>query len=222
MGVYIHTDEWLPTSTTVAYYPLTTISTVNDQSGNNRNLTNNWATFWTYGWADCMRLNSSSSYLQWNIWDISQYSHTISIWAYKTWWGGGYPLTQRWLWDSNHKWWVELIQRSSNYIRYAFWFDDLDSPNNYSTWAWHNVVLQYNKSSNSQIMYIDWTKVGERSCTYTHTIYSTTNFVIGKDVPLSSSEYWNGYLSNYIVESKLRTAQEIANYYNSTKSNYWL
>jgi hypothetical protein len=34
--------------------------------------------------------------------------------------------------------------------------------------------------------------------------------------------YYQWYLSNAIIEDRVWTAQEIAAYYNLTKSNYWL
>jgi hypothetical protein len=38
----------------------------------------------------------------------------------------------------------------------------------------------------------------------------------------TTPKYMTWYMSDLIVENKARTAEETANYYNSTKSNYWL
>ena len=52
-NAYIGEAPRSPWSSTIAYYPLNSSTTVNDMSGNGYTLTNDWASFWTYGWVDC-------------------------------------------------------------------------------------------------------------------------------------------------------------------------
>lgn len=222
MGVYLYTDEWLPWENTVAYYPLNSTTTVNDQSWNGKNLTNSWATFWTYSWVDCLSL--SNTYLRGDVGDITQYSHTISMWANRS--GGSWDvfMIEWWVGDYDHWGGAELVQRPS-YIRYAFWFDDLDSPNSYGNGVWHNIVVEYNKTSSSQIMYIDGSLVNSRTLSNSHYLYKTNGFIIWTEQTSTttiSNSYFNGWMSNLIIENWLWNADYVANYYNTTKSKYWI
>lgn len=223
--MYKEVEEWgwKPWANTVAYFPLDSTYTVNDYSST-YTLTNYWATFGTYSWVDC--LNLSNDYLRWNIWDISQYSHTISVRANRSWWSWDNFMLQRWIWDWNHKWWSELLQwRSTWYMNYAYWFDDLSSVSTYANNTRHNIVVQYDKSTNSQIMYIDWNFVSSRVCDNTHSLYSTIGFIIGTEQTSTttvSNSYFNWWVSSLIIENKLWTATEASDYFNKTKWNYWL
>jgi hypothetical protein len=214
----VRPSGWKPWANTIAYYPLTSETTVNDMSGNNHNLTNSWASFWTYWNVSCVSLNWSSNYLLGNIWDISLYSHTINIWVYVKW---EWMINMYGQWDPNHKWWAEVIQYHQSKFRYSYWYDDLDSTNTYSINGWHNVCAQWDRTSNKQIIYVDWVAQWDRTPTYTHTIWNTQNFTLWKN-SVYSEAYFNWYISEYIIENKIWTAQEIVNYYNNTKANYWL
>ena len=223
MWVYIWTDEWLPWENTVAYYPLNSTTTVNDQSWNNRNLTNNGATFWDYWWVNCLKL--SNNYLKGDVGDITQYSHTINLWANKNWWSWDVYVAQWGIWASGLKWCTEMLQRP-NYIKYSFWFDDLSSTNTYSNWAWHNIVVLYDKTNTSQIMYIDGSLINSRTLSYSHYLNWTNGFVIGASQgsggSIVSGQYFNWWISNLIIESKLWSADQILQHYNNTKSLYWI
>ena len=89
--IYVGTQQvrpvWKPWSNTIAYYPLTSTTTVNDMSGNNRNLTNHSVSFNTYDWVNCAYFNGSSQYLNQdsvNMWLFSG-SLTVSSWIKGTW-----------------------------------------------------------------------------------------------------------------------------------------
>lgn len=209
----------VPWANTVAYYPLNSTTTVNDMKGSGTvyNLTNSWATFWIYDWADCANLNWSS-YMLSNVWDISQYSHTINFWVYVKWDGF---INMYWEWNPNYKGGAELIQYYQSKFRYSYWYDDLDSINTYPTNWWHNICVQFDKSNSSQIIYVDGVLQWSRTTTYTHTLYNTNNFTFWKNT-VYSEEYLNWHISEYILENKLWSSNEISTYYNLTKSNYGL
>lgn len=218
--------KWEPWTNTIAYYPLTSQTTVNDMSGNGYNLTQVWGSFWTYAWVDCFSSPSGNNYMKGNIGDITQYSHTISIWAYKTGYNGDANVYQWGRWSDAYKGGTEWLQWPS-YIRNFYWYDDLDSASTYWTQERHNIITEFDKPNSKQIMYIDWVKIGERVTTYTHgPLYYTNDFYFlgwladGASYSSAKKMYW--YISNFIVENKVRTAQEIAGYYDQTKSNYWL
>jgi hypothetical protein len=222
-------EVWTPWANTIAYFPFTSVTTVNDMKGSGTayNLTNNWCSFWTHWGVDSLLLSwtgNTDHILTGDMWDISAYSHTINIWAYATgitnsnWW-----ILFRWEWNDNYKWGAEIISRPS-YIRYAYWWDDLDSTNSYSTGGWHNIVAIFDKSSSKQYLYIDGQAIGNRTTTYTHSLRNN-NFYVWAGYNYynpSAVARWNWYLSELIVENRIWNADEIQAYYNSTKSNYWL
>lgn len=45
---------------------------------------------------------------------------------------------------------------------------------------------------------------------------------VGNEFNNGANRHFLGYISNVIVENKARTAQEVADYYNQTKWNYWI
>lgn len=214
-----------PWSNTVAYYPLTSSTTTSDMktSGTKYNLTQNGGSFGTYAWVSCYYSPSWTNYLKWNVWDITQYSHTISLRVYKTWGSNDMTVYQFWKWG--YAWRTEWVQRPS-FIRSFYWNDDIDSPNSYNSGEWLNIICCFDKSSSKQSMYINWSKIWERTTTNTHWPLNYTNdFYILWWIHTSNTYdsniklYW--YASGFIIENKARTEQEIQNYFNDTKYNYW-
>ena len=60
------------------------------------------------------------------------------------------------------------------------------------------------------------------SCWWSYTGYSNATMIIGSKVAWWHIFPYYWLMSSVIVENKVRTAEEIQNYYNQTKSNYWL
>lgn len=199
---------WQPTANTVAYYPLNSTSTTYDESWNNNDLTNNWITFWTYNWVDCGYFNSNYAYKSWSIFTWNP-TFTASIWAKtnsttgsKNLWGFG---TSSWAWS------------------FALWLGGLalniwgygnDRNTGYSfTTDWHNAVFTY--SNWSWTVYIDWTAV--YNWTWSPNILNDhTGIWCNSNI----GDFWRGYLSEAIFENVVRTAQEVSDYYDLTKSLY--
>ena len=82
-------------------------------------------------------------------------------------------------------------------------------------------LVTFTRSWTSTALYINgsliWTWTGDK--TWTHNI----RFKLNNAGDTSSSTYSNNaYWSELIWESKVRTADEITNYYNQTKWNYGL
>lgn len=85
--------------------------------------------------------------------------------------------------------------------------------------VWYNVILT--NDVDTKMVYINWQLFS------TSTIASTTTTTsidtrIWWFVPRNDSWYFNWNISNVIFENKTWTATEVSNYYNNTKSNYWL
>lgn len=200
----------VPWANTIAYYPLTSSSTVNDQSWNGYNLTNNWASFGTYNGVDCGYFNNANAYKSWSLFTWNP-TFTVSIRAkitttsaWKNFW---------WFWTANGAGCFGLwLDRTTLYT--WWWNNDRNTGYTFDT-NWHHVVFNY--SSWSGIVYVDWTAV--YNWTWSPNIQNDYT-TIGSNAWLFDKR--RGYLSEAIFEDKVRTAQEISNYYNSTKSNYWL
>lgn len=213
-----------PTVNTVAYYPLTSSTTVSDLSWNNHNLTNNsnLVTFWTNAWVDCANFwtpwrSSHNLYYtnptflpSWNA------SRTMSIWAYNTRTSTHDSLMCFWgAWSSKNLW--GFFYNSWVYIA---WYSADTSQYNFTQNVWHNVIWTFDGSVIR--LYLDWALQGTKSTSLNTT---TGKFWIGwgsTSSAFSSDHYRDWYLSECIVENVTRTATEISDYYNSTKSKYWL
>jgi hypothetical protein len=218
MNVYIRTDEWLPDSNTIAYYPLQ--SDTNDYSWNSRNLTNNWVTFVDNIWWATIPV------WYWDGWDR----------AYRTW---DYQLSS---------WYTISVYQKSAVNNTSFMFD-MRNNNEYGQWvyliteSWYFKTRQQ-KSSNTEeeytrtrdsnrnhwvltwtgsvwTVYFNWTQVKQASIANS---INTTNWTV---LSLWTRFSWatnpfTWYLSEMIIENKVRTSDQIAWYYNQTKSLYWL
>lgn len=211
----------VPGENTVAYYPLTSTSTVNDMSGNNRNLTNNNVTFWTNAGVSCAYFNGSGSLTTTSLTTATMTTnHTISFWFNRisgewglttnvpiSWWNG-YSMYINSNWSPH----VEVMSSGGTTFNSNY-------PTN--TGTWHLVTYTHN-SSNQVVLYVDWeqktswtkwfgTGNAWRLCIWAIWFYNE-----------NPKLFYNWYISNFIVENKTRTDQEILDYYNLTKSNYWV
>ena len=218
--------SWKPWANTIAYYPLTSSTTVNDMkwSGTAYNLTSKWTspTFWTYWWVSCAYF-SSSWMLYNNSWTwTALWNYTISIWYNKT---DNPPQDNGsicWLWV----WWINFGYAVALYwktrptsTQWVYWFHNATSQSYvwpYSISWWTNIVIVANWSSWK--LYINWVQQWS-----TFTIWSSTPNYIAisryqSGDTLDRSIRW--YMSEFIMENKVRTADEVAKYYNSTKANY--
>lgn len=233
--VYVWTTKvrpswYTPWSNTIAYYPLTSTTTVNDMSGNNRNLTNNGTQFWTYWWVSCAYFpQGNSKKLYWTLPLTWNQIFTINVYIWRIW--NSYNAANTWsqifvLWNTGSSWWCfwTAIKDSTSstpnrYINYTRWSDKLSS---YTNTTWHRELITVTNDTSTIKMYRDGTLINDNSISFS---VNSTNFTIGS-FPTSANDnryqnfYW--YMSEFIVESKTWTATEILDYFNTTKSKYWL
>lgn len=80
---------------------------------------------------------------------------------------------------------------------------------------WHNVVWM--RDASKIYLYLD----GQYQWETTYSWLSSNAFYMWYDYWYNGWA-WNGKLSQLIFENRIRTATEILNYYNKTKSDYWL
>ena len=212
MAIYMWREETTPPFTpwanTVAYYPLTSTTTVNDQSGNNYNLTNTGSvTFWTYKWVNCASF-SGSNFLKYS---LSYDKRAVTF----SWWG--YYIRK----NTNNEWFVRWWPNFSAWIdngsnRLNFWW--ISWPILTSDSNWGHIVTTYDGGTTAKLYY-NWVLQGTNTSLSPQTWWW---FTIGNANINSTTDYWKWWISEVIVENKVRTDQEIADYYNQTKSDYWI
>ena len=216
--VYKKKKWWTPWANTIAYYKFDW--NLNDSSGNGNNWTLNWTI--TYDTVGTMQVA--------NFWG-SWYVTIPGLWA----------LT----WSLTVNLWMESSQASANEIALVALCPDTDNKNlsfavNYgeatmfrwngstsqscqsnttvNDWVWHNIVTTIN--GNTQTVYVDWISKWTLSCNYD--IVSGIYSWFWVNIKWSTGTKYNWLLSNIIVENTPRTSEQVAWYYNQTKSNYGL
>lgn len=221
---FIYTAEVWPTPTppftpwadTIAFYPFT--EDRNDHSWNSYNVTTNNSTqLGTYQWVDCMDFNHSFCVVG-TIDGMQSYNnYTMSFWVYKTWWIN-IQFSEWWGWG----WSWPSLRTSNNELRWGnetntySSFSNSSTPNN--TWL-HIVIVADNWE---WAIYVNNTKTVIKSSWVVAPSNNGNSLYIWalSDWGISYPSDW--YISNLIIEKKARTAQEISDYFNATKSTYWI
>lgn len=203
------TNNWQPWANTVAYYPL--VEDVLDYSGNGNNWTwnPNSFTWWVanYSWA--------STTIPYSI--IYRDTYTVNLWV-----NSNQAQSQRGVLNQHTQvsWWFYLSVFKSWW--WVWW----------RTWPWGS---DYNDISDSTPL-IWWHLItcqvvwGGKKIYVDGVLKASSNYVGSKMTDTLYIWYdhwangwaWNGKVSKIIVENRAWTQSEIAEYYNQTKSNYWL
>lgn len=236
--IYIWTNQvrpswwggWQPWANTLAYWTLD--DTLNDSSWNNRNLTMSWSLSFVNDTSLCRKVlyctwvQASNNYvyassISWvstitiHIWNKS----LISFSNYRNLFTTSLDLN---LWirtEESSSWYMNLIIWNSNsYQIFRVTLSDADHK------KWHLLSVTFDNSNWELKWYINW----ELNVTGTSSYYNLSNWL--KKFSLwvwywtseGVNRYFNGYIWEVILEDKVRTAQEITNYYNQTKWDYWL
>jgi len=213
-NIYIGEYGWKPWSNTVAYYPLK--EDVLDHSWNWVTLTNTQylskQSLW-YSWVASQWI--AYSYIE--LWFTNQDAKFISMWVKVN--------SSSW----NTEVWTLYKYGMSEYspshydnssISNKFY---LFTNSSYYVWATSN-WLTFNEWHHITIWY-DWSKVVISKDWVQETLYNWSWYDFWNQVVLCwiwSRGNANYTLSECIVETVARTAQEISDYYNLTKANYWL
>lgn len=226
MAIYLWVDErWKPWANTVAYRPLNSTTTVNDQSWNNYNLTQTWWSFTTVNWVDCF----------YNGWGTTGYlsratapniptwsaDRTISLWIMPT-------STSTTIRDIFNYWsqslsygyvWMRTSTSSAYQANVQYTSITGDSVQT-DVWA----LLTFVSSSSSFSFYVNGVLIGTKSGTLnTQAVSSSYPLMLMRNNTNSSTNYqtrW--YISEVIIENKAWDDGDIVNYYNDNKSKYWL
>ena len=205
--VYKKKKWWKPWANTIAYYPLNSTSTYLDKSWNNRNLTVYSSPTYTATYADLTNWCFA-------IPNMTYSTCTVSFWCKRNW-----TQTSRAL--------VDMVSNDT-FIRYWYgtnWYTNFQkskpswSGEQYLTNDTNRHLYTVTNNSSNCLVYLDGTlkftlaSFGTQTSAWSR-IWAVWNW--------TSPNNPNIYVSEFIIEDKARAAQEIADYYNSTKSNYWL
>jgi len=232
MWVYLWTEkqEWQPWENTVLYIPFDETYWATDQSWNSYTVTSGF-TLGTYNNVYCARNTNVNNTIktwiryntqyQWN--SIFTNPYTVSVWMYIE----SKPSSNYISWISwfingstspQHNIWMETFTMNSGVVwnkNTNYWFD---------YWNWVNIICTVSPASSwyDYSLYLNWVfqntynDTGTNLPSWDHYI----NYII-----VGTTNWWTALwtcYSQYILENKARTAQEVADYYNLTKSNYGL
>ena len=209
---------WQPWANTLLYCPLNSTDTYTDQSWNNIQTTSSWVSFWTYVWVDCAYFDFNWNHKIWIpaiAWTFTYM--TMSVWSYMT---NNKAVTQIFMIEWNN---TNLsLQPSSIWQLQSQTYDGTDhfitDGNGLNAWH-HNLVVWDNGTS---YFYVDWQLIWSDSGSSITDMYISDGALWWHSQGNNSIfAYW-WYLSEAILEDKARTATEIQDYFNQTKSLYWI
>lgn len=210
---------WQPWANTLLYMPMNSVSQEIDQSGNNVPTSNSWVTFWTYQWVDCGYFNRS--HIQITTPFVIPGNITILCWCYNTWYY--YSSTDWKVFDARNNSSTVLMWYTNNNNMWYFSYNQTNLiSGDKSQNEWVLAVVTVDSSWNATI-YTKWAN-SDTSTTDSRTwaSFTPTYMNVWNEWNNGADRYFLWGLSNLIVEDKVRTAQEVADYYNQTKWNYWI
>ena len=215
-NIYLWEPWWKPGANTLWYYEFT--NNLNDSSWNWNDLSQavSWFTYNT-SW-DLTYLTNTTWKINRQISGVDINNMTVSCWLRKT-----SSSTRSVIWDygmkqgslSNWKW-TWIIVDENNKIRIFVYNTDITSTLTASYNNWHHIVLTNNNGTST--IYLDWTN--KRTTTKTFTADSTYFSLLADPYSNANPHKWD--IDSVILESKVRTNQEVADYFDQTKINYWL
>jgi len=206
--------RWQPWVNTIAYYPLDT--DFNDASWNSRNLANTNATITTLNGVSCAYYNWSA-YTQYQGYSLTNSARTISVWCYVS--SNGGAIVYNGKYENVDCPWCLGCNTWQTWVYVTDWM------NTYISWTISNntwILLTVTQSWTDAVLYVNWVQAGATSSYNSET--NTPNWwcLWAKFYRNNHSEKLNWYLSKVILEDKVRTAQEVSDYFDLTKWDYWI
>lgn len=204
---------WQPWANTIAYFPFKEDAL--DEIGS-RSLTINNCTI--SDWV--MNINSQASYmlLSSSIW-WSQITGSVwyYYWALSTWWGWNTLFAKNW-WDYHH---ILMPATTSGWTVWNIGFfkkTRYPSSKTLELWKWYHIVFV--KNWTNEKIYVNAELVLDSNSSFDNN--SQPLWIIANYTASSWNQWAQWKMSELFFEDKLRTVQEISDYYNQTKANYWL
>lgn len=219
-NIYYPDSMLVPTASTSVYYPMWVKSTVWDYWYYRRDLNvNRNITFMDYNWVKCAYSNPSNSksalYYTPNVQIIPNSSFTRRCWLYYNGTSTDNPrLCSSYLW--NPYWilvnnsWTMVCWTASN----SEWVD-------LRVWWWHLYTITWSFSSWRFKAYLDWELVNTWTWGWYNNGYWLTIFWHDSDWSSSAtSDKFNWYASEYMLENREWSTREIKKDYLDTKKYY--
>ena len=219
---------WQPDpSRTIFYYDFE--QNLNDSSGNWNNITSsNWIWYDNIGWQYVVQNNVTSNWYLIHPWFNSLSDFTVSFWVYVVNpWSGRMPM----LFGQQenvtpYKWitvwfWPDMYNSQWNTNSFSFMMDG--STYHYTWWktldSWYHVV--FTRISWTCKVYINNNKELEYTDN-TSFVNWPYRFLFNSNNDSSKQWWWNTWakMDKFILENVWWSAQEIADYFNATKSLY--
>lgn len=196
-------NPWTPWANTIAYYPFN--SDLLDHSWNNHNRS-------SWGWTFANNMITTTSSLWRNALITSSQDFTLSAYA-------DFSKTTATNWYayiaiySNTDWptcwfWIRRTTNEFAGFKTGSWYTFTQS----LSASIHHLVLTRNGSTRKA--YADWVLIGTKTVSWS--LQSSTSQTIGSPAGYNYSVT----CGEVIIESVAWTDQEVADYYNDTKSNY--
>lgn len=225
-GKKTHRDWWQPNENTLLYVPFKSWRTSDESLSPKTPLLNNHITTTTIWWVECMPSNRDS-WVSYYLWNNTKYTISMRVkFNDDNSWNIAYDINNNWTSATTTIWyWISVWRWSNNSLTWNknFWYYCHDWKAQ-QTWkdnpiwvlwdtVWHNITftIDWNKT----IYYLDWVN----KYNYTNAYSSTYNQILIWRRNLQN-EWFSWYMSEFIVENKTRTSQEVSDYYNQTKSLY--
>ena len=206
MAIYVYTDEFIPEY--YAHYPL--ITNANDTSGNDRNITTSWATSYGSDGAVFPNSNHDGLLIPFNI-DFSQ-KWTICTYTKITWYNNVQDSRLIDIYNSSNRIDCRVDTASRKYLILKNNSSELYR-SSYTLWEWLCICITVDNWSVKT--YTNWTL--NATTTFTGI---TTYFRFWQEYNKWADRHLYGNIKEIIIEDKARTAQEVSDYFNGTKSNY--
>lgn len=220
---------WQPWANTLAYFPFNWDA--NDYSWNGHHLSNVWTVSYTTQLANGHYVATRTWWITTQSAFYTTFSYTnvpiTMIWRCRTSWNGTdwFLWTNKWmLWysDGNNNW--NVIKTAHNNWYYSYVASNPQSSCTADSWSyyadgnWHLIIWVFDTTWVS--LYVD--NMTTPVCSWTtSTVWTTCTWVLNIGWRYSQSYYsFNWDLSEFIMENKARTEQEISDYFDQTKSLY--
>ena len=229
MNVYVWTNTmknayigeykgFVPWSNTLLYLPLESdiidyswkgVTVTNNGVSIDNNQANIWV--WYFNWNWYLSIPKESNIL-WNIFTISWYGKVSGRPTYSAIFS---TVNSSYWWLTVQYEWTHLFASTATNNWDLIAVGNVFTKNN----VWENYVLVRNITNWE--LYKNWVKVWSATSWNWNIVQNWNASHIGRNWASSQANItW--YLSNFIIESTAWSAEEISDYYNQTKSNYWL
>lgn len=203
---------WQPWANTVAYYEYNNDLTDSSSNSNNLSLLSGTVTYWiASGWGKYVYFGNSAwsehKILSPNI-DVSAVT-IMYRWNPQQVYTSGNPITIACTLSDNSL--IGATVRSVDFWATTWFTATADT--------WYHIAIVC--EGGIRKFYVDWVYYTQDSYSLTWT--QTTKLTINNAWDTNDPSFANdNYISKLIIEDKARTAQEISDYYDQTKWDYWI